>query len=446
MTRITVKAVAALLALLSLAVSFVAAKPAFGNRTLVVLDQVSREYEFGQLISSLKGRGHELTVKAATSDLNLVEYEERNYDHLLVLAPKISSFGGPLGVGAVLEFIDKGGNVLVATSSDISEAVRDLAIEFSVDFEEKGTAAIDHFHASADDHTLFATKHVASTPVAPWLPSIAPVLYKGVAHRLTGKNPLVKALLTGSASTYSEEPKGSGFAPNTLVGTAVTLVSGLQARNNARVMFAGSVEMFSDRLFDSPVLVDGRQQYPKSGNEEFVTYITDWVFQEVGVLRVERTKHHRKGETDQHGIYRIKDDMVYELDVSEWHHRAWRSFKTSDLQFEAVMLDPYIRTPLREVANSTSNVVAKYEAHFKLPDNYGVFTFKVDYKRHGYSWLNQNETVQVRPYRHDQYPRFLSAAWPYYVNAFSMIGGFFVFSAVFLYNREPVGKVKAKTT
>ena len=159
----------------------------------------------------------------------------------------MAAFGGPLGVGAVLEFIDMGGNVLVATSSAISEAVRDLAIEFSVDFEEKGTAAIDHFHASGDDHTIFATKHIASTPVAPWLPSIAPVLYQGVAHRLPGKNPLIKPLLTGSASTYSEEPKGRGFAPNTLIGTAVTLVSALQARNNARVVFAGSVEMFSDR-------------------------------------------------------------------------------------------------------------------------------------------------------------------------------------------------------
>ncbi|KAJ3041658.1 hypothetical protein HDV00_008935 [Rhizophlyctis rosea] len=433
---------AALLAILSL----VEAKPAFGSRTLVVLEKLGSEKEYSKLLKSLEDRGHELTKQAADSELLLVEYEERNYDHLLVLAPKISKFGGSLGVGAVLEFIDKGGNVLVATSSDISEAVRDLAIEFSADFDDRGTAVIDHFLASGDDHTLIGSSHIVSSPISKELGSIPPVLFRGVAHRLTGKNPLAKALLTGAATTYSYEPRGSdSIAGSPIVGTDVTLVSALQARNNARVVFSGSAELFSDKLFDAPVKVAGHEQHAKSGNEQFAAFVTKWTFQEVGVLRVERTKHHREGEDGQHGIYRIKDDMVYEIDISEWNSKSWQPFITNDMQFEAVMLDPYIRTALKPV--DTKGTVGKFEAHFRLPDHYGVFTFKVDYKRHGYSWLNKNETVQVRPYRHDQYPRFLSAAYPYYVNAFSIIVSFFVFSAVFLYNREPgaQGK-KVKTT
>lgn len=37
--------------------------------------------------------------------------------------------------------------------------------------------------------------------------------------------------------------------------------------------------------------------------------------QEKSVLRMVDSKHHRKGETAQHGIYRIKDDMVRHVDI-----------------------------------------------------------------------------------------------------------------------------------
>jgi oligosaccharyltransferase complex subunit beta len=47
-----------------------------------------------------------------------------------------------------------------------------------------------------------------------------------------------------------------------------------------------------------------------SGNFDFVSQLTQWVFQEKSVLMVKNAKHHRVNETEQHGIYRIKDQMV----------------------------------------------------------------------------------------------------------------------------------------
>lgn len=41
-------------------------------------------------------------------------------------------------------------------------------------------------------------------------------------------------------------------------------------------------------------------------------------------------------------------------------------------------------------------------------------------------------TVPVVPPRHDGYPRFLSAAWPYYAGAISTSAAFFLFSAIWL--------------
>jgi oligosaccharyltransferase complex subunit beta len=133
-----------------------------------------------------------------------------------------------------------------------------------------------------------------------------------------------------------------------------------------------------------------------------------------------------------HGFY-----QVYSLDLVRLHNGKWVPFQPQDAQFEAIMLDPYIRQTMKPKGKS---LVAK----FKLPDHYGVFTFQVKYNRRGLSNVLATETVQVRPYRHDQYPRFINAANPYYLNIFSMMIGFFALTVVFLFYKEPNKKVKTE--
>ena len=50
-----------------------------------------------------------------------------------------------------------------------------------------------------------------------------------------------------------------------LLGKGCVLVAGLQARNNARVVFAGSIDMFSDRLFMAGVSSANGKKADKSG-------------------------------------------------------------------------------------------------------------------------------------------------------------------------------------
>lgn len=123
----------------------------------------------------------------------------------------------------------------------------------------------------------------------------------------------------------------------------------------------------------------------------------------------------------------------------------------------------------------TACLGGKYSVQFKLPDVYGVFQFKVDYNRLGYTHLYSSTQVRfkinfktfyifqvlnisaaiyslltftdifcvcvipqvsVRPLQHTQYERFIPSAFPYYASAFSMMAGLFVFSVVFLHMRE----------
>ncbi|WRX30671.1 Dolichyl-diphosphooligosaccharide--protein glycosyltransferase 48kDa subunit - like 3 [Theobroma cacao] len=45
------------------------------------------------------------------------------------------------------------------------------------------------------------------------------------------------------------------------------------------------------------------------------------------------------------------------------------------------------------------------------------------------------DQILVRPYRHNEYERFIPIAYPYYGAAFSMMAGFLIFTFVHLYSK-----------
>ncbi|KAJ3272650.1 hypothetical protein HDV01_005397 [Terramyces sp. JEL0728] len=365
-------------------------------KTLVVLDSLDSKSQYSS-------RGHDLEFKHKKETFDFIQFEELAYENVLLLDSP-SNLGGALKMGNLIEYVNYGGNVVLAPS-ELNDPARDFAFEFSVDYAS--TAVSDYF---APELNLVTGKIVASEHVIP--KNVKAPVYKGTGHHLSGKNKLVQPVLVGSPSSFSGED--AKITSHTLVGSDLVLVSAFQALNQARVVFTASSELFKDA-------------YPQ--NKDFVKELTAWVFQEKSVVKVKSKKHHRNGEADQHGIYRIKDDMVYELELLKLENGKYSPFTPADAQFEAVMLDPYIRQTMKPKGN-------KLVAEFRLPDHYGVFTFKVEYKRHGLTYLNINETVQIRPFRHDQYPRFLTVANPYYVNVWSMFAAFFLFTAVVLYHRD----------
>ena len=75
----------------------------------------------------------------------------------------VLEFGGQLDVEEITNFIDGGGNVLVAANSDIGEPLRDLASECGIEFDEEGTAVIDHLHHDIADEGQVNSHHVFDT-------------------------------------------------------------------------------------------------------------------------------------------------------------------------------------------------------------------------------------------------------------------------------------------
>jgi len=293
-------------------------------------------------------------------------------------------------------------------------------------FEESDSIVIDHFnYASKDlgDHSLIQAKNYQNNNNILFGQKLAkPILYRGVSHK-NKDNPLVFPILRASSTSFSGKPAVKPTNGQVL-GEEGVLVSALQARNNARITFFGSLDLFSDSFLDN---VDCE-------NSKFVDGLIGWTFQERGVLKLLKSEHHKANEKNPSPFYIINEKVDYSIYVQEWNGTSWIGFGSEDMQVELIMLDPHIRTQI--VAESNPNPTGKHTAHLTLPDVYGVFTFKVEYNRIGYTFLRASDIVPFHPLPHDQYERFIFSAYPYYASSLTMVVGLFIFTFVFLFHKD----------
>jgi oligosaccharyltransferase complex subunit beta len=415
------------------------------DRILVLVDSLNTRETHSQFFNGLTERGHKLVFKPADDgSLALIKYGEFLYDHLIVFSPSVEEFGGTINVAEIVRFIDEGGNVLVAGSSNIGDALRELASECGFEFDEDKTAVIDHLNYDVINdqgkHTTIVadTKDLVKADMIVGSRNINPILFRGVGLISDRSNPLTLEVLTASSSAYSFNPDNKVNEYPHAVGKGSLLIGALQARNNARLVFTGSLEMFSDEFFGAPLQKTGtNNRYEHPGNRELLESVSQWVFKEKGVLRVKSVNHHRDGERTPPPDYTIMQNVVYTIEIEELRSGKWVPFEGSDVQLEFVRIDPFVRTTLRRQG-------ARFSAKFKIPDVYGVYKFVVDYNRVGYTHLFSSTQVSVRPLQHTQYERFIPSAFPYYASAFSMMLGVFLLSCVFLHYKDPGDRKKAE--
>merc|ERR1711972_237114 len=169
----------------------------------------------------------------------------------------------------------------------------------------------------------------------------------------------------------------------------------------------------------------------KSSNQKLLQHVTGWVLQYSGRLRVKSFAHKLVGGT-RNEFYYIKETVKVQAIIEVWQMDAWEPLPLDFGQavwLEFHRLDPFIRVPMVNEGGG------KFTAEFMVPDTYGVFNFIVKMNRLGYTQLETKTQVTVRPLRHDMYERFIVAAYPYYLSAFSMMFGVFLLSFAFLYNK-----------
>lgn len=172
---------------------------------------------------------------------------------------------------------------------------------------------------------------------------------RAVGQVLGNSNPLITPILRAPETAYSYNPKDENEALDDVFasGSQLSLITGFQARNAARLTVLGSAEMLQDEWFDAKVKgVRPGEDSVKSSNQKFAEALSQWTFKELGVLKVGRVQHYlNEGAAKSTNlstsnvqeinpeIYRIKNDVVcdaesttiaIELTFADLFHRTFR--------------------------------------------------------------------------------------------------------------------------
>ena len=70
---------------------------------------------------------------------------------------------------------------------------------------------------------------------------------------------------------------------------------------------------------------------------------------------------------------------------------GWKPYEGNDILMEFVRIDPFVRLPL-----TLNRDTGAYTINFKLPDVYGVFQFKIDFARLGYTFVTSSTQVSKK--------------------------------------------------
>ncbi|KAJ7449562.1 oligosaccharyl transferase beta subunit [Mycena latifolia] len=422
------------------------AKSSDGDSVLVIVEETHQK-DFTIFFDGLKEQGYDLTFRAPKDEKPVVvEHDVPAFSHIIIFASESKNFAKDITPQSLVELLSGGTNLLIALSQK-QTPLASLAAEFSLILPPPGTPLVSFFPERKDPPSVIPIPAPASSLILS--PKMSPVWFSGVAHAL-GNNPLLVPILNAPAESFAADSEGGADVlvdatekggEGLWAGSQLSVATGFQAVGGARVAWVGGVDMFSDKFIQKEV-----SKGVKSGNAKFAHDLAAWTFQESLVLRIDSTTHHLVNSSTPLEQYTTNDNIVYTAEISRFNPKTstWEPYSgITDMQLEFTMLDPHIRTALPAVPGSPG----KYSVTFRAPDRHGVFKFVINYKRKGWTHLHSSTTVAVVPPRHDGYPRFLSAAWPYYAGAISTSMGFFLFSAAWLAgeSREnKKGKAKAQ--
>lgn len=438
MTRSHRSASLAVLALLFSLASAVG-PPSQGSSLLILADSPSTETTHAQFLTSLRDRGYSITVAvpddARGADLSLnapgKPSNEYRYGGIVVLCPTATGMEKKLPLDVLLRFVDNGGNLFLAGGGGYSKWLVTVAKAFGVSLDGPRSRVIDHQRSVPEldqgDRTWVTA---GGRTHSPYLFGNTPgdVMFHGPGAGLFVDNELVDTVLWGSGSSYTGEPGKTVATLPLESGSATVLAATLMTRIGSRFAFFGSYDALSDAVF----------QVAGAGHVDALTSLAAWSFGHRGVLRAQNLQYWTEREgAEEHG-FRVKDDIVVAVDIQAWDgdRAVWGEYQADDVQLEFVMLNPWVRTRLTQTGNGDNST---YTAIVPVPDQIGIYKFRIAYYRPGVGGLELEKVVPIRPFLHNEYRRFIPMAYPYYAACFTMLASVFMLGLALNFGNAAVG-------
>ena len=110
------------------------------------------------------------------------------------------------------------------------------------------------------------------------------------------------------------------------------------------------------------------------------------------------------------------------------------------------MLSPFHRLDLRPISTTVNSTL--YSTTFETPDQHGIFTFRVNYKRPFLTNIDVKREVTVRHFAHDEYPRSwqITAGWTWIAGIWVTVAGWLAFVGIWLYSEPAYERSQGKKT
>ena len=138
---------------------------------------------------------------------------------------------------------------------------------------------------------------------------------------------------------------------------------------------------------------------------------------------------------------------TFSIEISEYSydHLIPLAILPSDaLQLEFTMLSPFHRLSLQTVSQTANSTI--FSSTFKLPDQHGIFAFRVNYKRPFLTNVDVKREVTVRHFAHDEWPRswMISAGWVWIAGVWITVIGWVAFVGLWLWSEPAYERSQGK--
>ena len=98
------------------------------------------------------------------------------------------------------------------------------------------------------------------------------------------------------------------------------------------------------------------------------------------------------------------------------------------------MLYPFYRLSLKQVLRIGNS--SKFMTTLRLPDQHGIYNIRVNHKRPYYTNIDEKETVTVRHFAHNEWPRSfdISGSWVWVAGIWATTISWIAFLLVWLFS------------
>ncbi|ODV58848.1 dolichyl-diphosphooligosaccharide-protein glycotransferase [Ascoidea rubescens DSM 1968] len=467
---------------------------ATSKKLLLVHDEsIDLKSDYSVFIGDLAGNSNyqlsylnvdDLTQLLAFKILN--ENVQNLYDNLIIFPLQSQkNFNRKVSSSDLINFNNNNGNIFIITNDlSLNTEVRLFLNQLGIYPSPKYYKIFDHFNYyqqenqednnSEDLHDTLklSTNEILNNNIVSKIDDEL-ILYKG-ASAIISNNELIVPVLSSSRTAFNFNKKKSIDYDLTSLSEDLTwslgnqnyLIASFQSLLNSRVSWIGSNLFLSNEFYSNS----------KDNNRKVVNDLISWTFQNKSILKIDYIEYYKTNNNSvnkriSNDSFKELDEIIYNIAIEEFDGKVWKPYVANDLQLEIIMLDPYYRITLKPIEldskvlsfndysslDSTSNLTF-YSQRFdsnnnnlisrlknsgiytsnkvRLPDQHGIFKFKINYERKGLTFLKHEHSSIVRNLASEEFSKSweISNSRVYLTSIFSLLFVWLIFTNLVLYS------------